>query len=114
MAKEASGADRREFERVSARIEIHFRSPQDAARSLKAFSLNFSAGGVCIRTKRAYTVGEKLQVLMKVGGEPYELSGMVAWVRPEAVGVRFHEVSAPDRARLEALVRELRKTAAPA
>jgi len=111
---EGSGADRREFERISARIEIHFRSQQDAARSLKAFSLNFSAGGVCIRTKRAYSVGERLAIFMKVDGEDYDLKGIVSWVRQEAIGVRFAEVSEGDRLRLNSLVKQLRTTNAPA
>ena len=103
------GAERREHERIPARIEIRFRETVDAARSLRAYSMNFSAGGLCIRTDRPYAVGAVLQLSMTVEKAQFELAGVVAWVRAGAVGVRFEGVSPADQARLSQVVRSLRQ-----
>ncbi len=54
---DAQANNRRGEERVSARFEVHFNHAQEAARALRAYSLNISAGGLCLRTRRAYDVG---------------------------------------------------------
>lgn len=100
--------DRRREERVPARVEVRFKGASDAARALKAYSLNFSVGGLCLRTSRRYELGATLKLSLDVGGESYELAGAVAWVRDGAVGVRFENVSEADRQRLESLVASLR------
>ncbi len=102
-------SDRRVFERVPARVEVRFEEPGQAARALKAYSLNFSAGGLCLLSERHYEVGATLKLELDVAGEHYRFDGVVAWVRGGAVGVRFENVSPPDQARLRALVETLRR-----
>lgn len=101
---EESGADRRQFERVSARIEVRFGHPSDAARALRAYSLNLSVGGLCLRTQRRYELGEILRLELDAQSESFVLKGVVAWVRDGTIGVRFQEVSDDDRDRLTRLV----------
>jgi uncharacterized protein (TIGR02266 family) len=100
--------ERREHERVPARIEIHFGQAEDAARSLHAYSLNVSAGGLCILTQRIYPVGARLHLDLQVDRQTYSLQGVVAWVRGGAVGVRFDGVTPRDRERLAELAASLR------
>jgi uncharacterized protein (TIGR02266 family) len=99
--------ERRSYPRIPARIEIHFAHPEDAARTLRAYSLNFSAGGLCVRTKRPYVVGARLQLALQVDGDAYALEGVVAWVRGGAIGVRFENVTPGDHRRLTALASTL-------
>jgi uncharacterized protein (TIGR02266 family) len=108
---EPVGAERRTEERVAARFEVRFQGPEQAARALRAYSVNLSAGGLCLRTRKAYAVGAPVSIDMQVEGERFELRGVVAWVRPdhEAVGVRFSALSDEDRARLEQVVSSLRR-----
>lgn len=102
-------AERRHEERIPARVEVRFQEATQAARALRAYSLNFSAGGLCLRTSRRYEVGATLKLSMLVEGEQFDLSGAVAWVRDGAVGLRFEDVSPQDRKRLEGIVAQLRK-----
>jgi uncharacterized protein (TIGR02266 family) len=99
-------SDRRTDERVTARFDVRFQDVQDAARALRAYSLNLSAGGLCLRTQRSHDVGSRVRLRMTVDGEDFELQGLVAWVRDdaEAIGVRFVELSDDDRARLQRVV----------
>lgn len=107
-------SSRRAHERVSARFDVRFQDVQDAARALRAYSLNLSAGGLCLRTQRSYDVGSRVRLQMTVDGEDFDLQGLVAWVRDdaEAIGVRFVDLSEEERARLQRVVstytRELR------
>jgi uncharacterized protein (TIGR02266 family) len=104
----AREADRRVDERIPARVEVRFGEPGQAARALRAFSVNFSSGGLCLRTTRRYEVGASLHLDLDVAGESWALTGVVAWVRDGAVGIRFENVNNEDRARLLALVQSLR------
>ena len=101
--------DRRSDPRCAARIEVRFGKADQAARALRAFSVNFSSGGLCLKTRRAYPVGTWLQLAMTVDGQVFRLTGVVAWARKSAVGVRFEGVSDADRGRLDALAEALRK-----
>lgn len=100
--------DRRQQERVPGRVEVRFTDGTQAARALKAYSMNMSVGGLCLRTRRRYEVGARLSLSLGVGASSWQLQGSVAWVRDGAVGVRFENVSEEDRRRLEALVATLR------
>lgn len=108
-ADDPSGADRREFERVPARIDVRFGHASDAARALRAYSLNLSVGGLCLRTQKRYELGELLQLDLDAQSESFSLRGVVAWVRDGTIGVRFEEVSEPDRVRLQRLVQHFRR-----
>ena len=105
-SKRPSEADRRQEERISAKLEVRFEARSEAAKALKAYSVNLSAGGLCLRTKRVYPVGASLQLTLNVGGETFELEAAVAWARDEAIGVRFVNVRPDDKERLRRVVAE--------
>jgi uncharacterized protein (TIGR02266 family) len=92
---------------------VRFTEERDAARALNAYSMNFSAGGLCLRTKTPYSLGEALRLSLSIEGEVFELEGVVAWVRGEALGVRFINVHPDVRERLEAVSRALSSKTAP-
>lgn len=102
-----SGSERRTDPRFTAHFDVRFSRASDAAKALNAFSINFSSGGLCLRSKTPYSVGEALSLSLTVEGEIFELEGVVSWIRGEAVGVRFVNVKAGVRARLEAVARVL-------
>jgi uncharacterized protein (TIGR02266 family) len=102
-------ADRRQHERVAARIEVRFQHTAEAARALRAYSLNFSAGGLCLKTQRKYALGDVLRLSISVEDREFALSGVVAWVRPGAIGVRFDKLSDADRAGLTELLSSLKR-----
>ncbi|MBI3184048.1 MAG: PilZ domain-containing protein [Myxococcales bacterium] len=104
--------ERRREERVAARIEVHFGERMAAAKALRAYSLNFSAGGLCLKTQRAYAIGTPLELSLLVQGEPLSLKGIVAWTRQGAIGVRFEEVSPDARALLDQLLASLKQAKA--
>ncbi|HYH97886.1 TIGR02266 family protein [Hyalangium sp.] len=110
----ATGQDdlnRRNEERVSARFEVHFTHAQEAAKALRAYSVNVSAGGLCLRTRRAYDVGSPVLMDMVVEGQAFQLRGVIAWVRDEseAIGVRFTAMSEDDRARLQRVIDSIKR-----
>jgi uncharacterized protein (TIGR02266 family) len=100
--------DRRDFERIPARVEIRFAVAEDAAKALLAYSINISAGGLCLKTQKPYDVGQELLLNVKIEQEAFELKGVVSWARGGALGVRFVEVSGPDLKRLEGVCAKLR------
>ncbi len=102
-------ANRRNEERISARFAVRFTETQDAARALRAYSLNLSAGGLCLRTRRSYDVGAQVQVAMEIGGESFNLAAVIAWVRDEAIGVRFINMREEDRVRLQRVLETLKR-----
>jgi uncharacterized protein (TIGR02266 family) len=99
--------ERRREARVPTRIEVRFTDAVHAARVLHAYSLDFSLGGLCLRTRRVYPVGRGLKLNLVVAGERLPVDAVVAWVRPvqKAVGIRFVDVSDEVRARLLELMR---------
>jgi uncharacterized protein (TIGR02266 family) len=102
------GEDRRQHERVSARIEVRFGRADEAARALRAYSLNFSTGGLCLKTQRSYEIGDRLSLSMTIEGREVECTGVVAWTRDGvAIGVRFEGVKDEDRVLLQQMVKAL-------
>ncbi|RKH39574.1 TIGR02266 family protein [Corallococcus sicarius] len=103
--------NRRADERVTARFEVRFEQAEDAARALRAYSLNLSAGGLCLRTRKSYDVGSQVRLAMMVDGEEFHLTGVIAWVRDEAeaIGVRFIDVSEEDHERLRRVIASFRR-----
>jgi uncharacterized protein (TIGR02266 family) len=99
-------ANRRRATRVPAKVEVRFTDAVHAARVLRAYSLNFSLGGLCLRSRRAYAVGRRLALSLVVGSECLPLDAVVAWVRPAegAVGLRFVDVAGELQERLAALM----------
>ena len=106
-------AERRRDPRIGARFEVGFRSAQDAAKAFKTFSVNFSAGGLCLRTQRPHAIGEVVQLHLVVEGQSFELKGTVQWARADVVGVRFIDLQPDERVRLEELARTMIARGAP-
>lgn len=102
-------SERRTQERVPARVEVRFHEPEHAARALRAYSLNLSAGGLCLRTSRRYELGAPLKLALVISEDAVELDAAVAWVRDGAVGVRFENVRPRDRELLQSLVDSLKR-----
>jgi uncharacterized protein (TIGR02266 family) len=104
-------ANRRTHERVTATFELRFQDTEDAARALRAYSLNLSAGGLCLRTRRTYDVGARVRLQMTVSGEDFDLDGVISWVRDdaEAIGVRFIGVNEADQLRLQRVVSSFKR-----
>lgn len=116
LASALSGRERRMQERVSARFDVRFSRIEEAARALRAFSVNLSKGGLCLRTQRSYEPGAMVHVYMDVAGETFIFEGVIAWVREDAdglganyVGVRFLGLTRDDRERLESLVHAFKR-----
>jgi uncharacterized protein (TIGR02266 family) len=107
-------ADRRRDPRILARIAVKFQVVSQAAKALNAFSVNFSAGGLCVRTKNSHPKGEQLALSLNIDGQEFDLKGTVAWVKDDVVGIRFDDVGPIDRARLELVARVLARTHPPA
>jgi len=109
------GEERRTTDRIPVRIEVHFRDAAAAAEALRCYAVNFSVGGICLKTDRSYPVGHVLQLVLLVEDERFELDGVVAWARSreQAIGVRFREVEPGAKERLGALVHRLGPTALP-
>lgn len=103
-----SGADRRREQRIPARVEVRFDEVGQAARALKAFTTNVSSGGVCVRTTATYPLGHRLALQLQVAEQRLELTAAVCWVRQDAVGLRFVDLSDEHRSAINALVDTLR------
>jgi uncharacterized protein (TIGR02266 family) len=101
--------ERRQSERVPVRINLRFAQAEQAARALRAYSLNFSASGLCLRTQKGHAPGTPVLLDMTVEQMEFKLSGTVAWVRGSAIGVRFDELSDDDRLRLNELLGGLQR-----
>ena len=97
-------AERRRDLRFPARLEVRFAEVAQAAKAFRAYSLNISAGGLCLRPQKAYDVGARLQLVILIREEVFEIVGQVAWTRSGAIGVRFEQIDPEDRARLEAML----------
>jgi uncharacterized protein (TIGR02266 family) len=109
------GEERRATDRIPVRIEVHFNDAAAAAEALHSYAVNFSVGGICLRTERSYPVGPLLQLVLLVEEERFELEGVVAWARgrEQAIGVRFREVAPEGKERLAALVHRLGPSTLP-
>jgi uncharacterized protein (TIGR02266 family) len=103
-AAKAVRRERRKERRAPARIEVRFTAGSEAAAALRAYSLNFSVGGLCLRTEKTYPIGAELKLSLKLEKSNVELTGVVAWERRGAIGVRFVNLRPEDRERLERLV----------
>ena len=106
-------AERRRDPRVGARFEVGFSSAADAAKAFKTFSVNFSAGGLCLRSSKPHAVGEVVQLHLVVEGEDFELQGTVQWSRAGVVGVRFVDLQPEVRERLREVARVMIENGAP-
>ena len=101
---EPTPTERRGTERVAARFEVRFSEGKDAARALRAYSVNFSIGGLCLKTKQAYTQGSVLHLNLKVGEGEFNIECVVAWAREGTIGARFDKMSPTERERLYSML----------
>jgi uncharacterized protein (TIGR02266 family) len=101
---ESAARERRKEPRSPARIEVRFKEASAAALAFRAYSLNFSVGGLCLLTRNKYAIGTELLLTLKVARAEYQLSGVVAWERRGAIGVRFTNLQPEDRERLTRLL----------
>ncbi len=85
-------------------MEVRFEEVGQAARALKAFTTNVSSGGVCVRTQATYPLGHRLALQLQVAEQRLELTAAVCWVRQDAVGLRFVDLSDEHRSAINALV----------
>jgi uncharacterized protein (TIGR02266 family) len=115
METDPQHEERRAESRIPVRVEVHFRDAAQAAEALRSYAVNFSVGGICLRTEKSYPIGHVLALVLQIDEERFELEGDVAWARPrdQAVGVRFREVEPGARERLAALVQRLGPTTLP-
>ena len=111
----AHGEERRATDRIPVRIEVHFHDAAAAAEALHSYAVNFSVGGICLKTERTYPLGHVLQLVLLVDEERFELEGEVAWARAreQTIGVRFRQVEPVAKERLAALVHRLGPTTLP-
>lgn len=103
----SGGSERRADPRFAAHFDVRFARATDAAKAFNAYSINFSSGGLCVRSSSTYELGESLSLSLTIEGELFELEGVVAWLRGEAIGVRFVNVHSATRERLESVARIL-------
>jgi uncharacterized protein (TIGR02266 family) len=106
-------AERRRDPRVGARFEVAFKDAKDAAKAFKTFSVNFSAGGLCLRSQRPHAIGEVVELHLTVDGQDFEIQGTVQWSRAGVVGVRFIDLAPDIRVRLSELARVMISKGAP-
>ncbi len=101
-----------EDQRVDPRIPMVLRVDLPDQQQLLDATENLSASGVFIRTDRAYKVGEAVTLLLSFPGllSPVQISGAIAWLRPEGfnapagVGVLVPPDHAEARRKLKQLI----------
>ncbi|MEM9489878.1 MAG: TIGR02266 family protein [Myxococcota bacterium] len=87
---------KRQFQRIPYSVEVEFRT---ASSFLVAYSVNLSRGGIFIETDQELPIGAEIALRFAVPGVGcIELSGEVAWQRPDdgplaylpaGIGIRF-------------------------
>lgn len=107
-----TGRERRQHERYDTELTVDYGSGETF---LFAYITNISAMGIFIRSEDPAPVGTRLSLrFTPKDDEALELSGEVAWVNPvkqgpenlnPGMGVRFVELTAPQRERVVELVR---------
>lgn len=104
--QERSEVERRSAPRERIRLGVHFNTPDELARAVKATTKNIGLGGLCLKTARAYQRGDPLRLFIELGDEDtLDVMAVVAWARPGvAIGVRFEGLSEAQRARLAQLL----------
>lgn len=109
---DASGAERRSYERFDARIHVDVTSGETF---LFAYITNISEMGIFIRSESPLPVGTDLRLrFAPEEGPALELRGMVVWINPmrangdnpnPGMGVRFEGLTPEQREHVVALVR---------
>ncbi len=108
MPDETSGPDKRTDPRHAMILRVDYR---DREGFLRDATENVSAGGIFVRTDRAFQIGDPARVALSFPGllSAVELAGTVTWIRPSTpgtpggVGIRVD--GEEDRRRLAELAR---------
>ena len=101
--------ERRSEVRSGAKVAVKFQAATEAAKAFKAFSVNVSSRGLCLRTRIPHQVGDRLMLELDIDGEQFNLKGQVAWGKEGVIGIRFVDVSPEDSKRLEGVATQLAK-----
>ena len=107
--------ERRRFERVVHTVSVECRRTDDSvAYWYKGLTLNVSVGGLALQSVFLFDVGTVLELQIKFSDrpDPLRLYGRVVWVQPDGLnehGVEFLDMTAPQQARIDDLVRFLTK-----
>jgi uncharacterized protein (TIGR02266 family) len=111
---ERRATERRRQPRASVKIPVDY-SSVDAF--LTEFTRDINEGGVFIESDTPAELEAEVQLQFRLpdGEEPLAVSGRVAWVsdgkggQPAGMGVEFQDLSDPMRARINRIVRQLRR-----
>ena len=113
-AKQDSGADRREHDRVDVTWAVDCVADDTF---LYASIANISQMGIFVRTVEPLAIGTKLNLTFAPPGyEPFDLVGAVAWVNPvraggdnpnPGMGIRFVDLTLDQRERLVEVIRTI-------
>jgi hypothetical protein len=89
--EESSTDNRRQFDRRTINIEIHFEGGDARGR---ATTRDIGIGGLYMATDARLTIGTPLTLRMNVANQDLVLNGVVAYCDPgHGVGVRFHNLT---------------------
>ena len=108
--KEQAGetAERRKSPRAAIRLGVHFRTAGELRNAIAATTNNISMGGLCLRTKRSYEPGARLELTIGYGEDKTLVVGaVVAWARAgKAIGVRFDGLTPEQSQTLRGLLQQ--------
>lgn len=108
-AKKTEAAKRNDL-RVSKRIEINFKTPEEVH---KAYIKNISGGGLYLETDNFQPVGSLMTIYLNLPSatEPEPVECMVAWVNPKTMGdlpkgmgLKFKKISETIRSKIQRFV----------
>jgi type IV pilus assembly protein PilZ len=113
-APEADGSDKRRSERAPLVVRVDY-TTVDAFFS--EFTANINEGGMFVETDSPAPMATAVLLKFKLPGEddPIKLSGRVVWTSagggPEGpgMGIEFENLDGPTRARIDTVVRNLRR-----
>lgn len=106
---------RRKDDRIPKNLSLTF---QSSDKLIKAYTENISLGGIFIKTRRPFSVGERFTLHLQLpdGLEPMRIECEVAWNRiehvsnekyPTGMGVKFIHINKTDRRRLKMMLEDV-------
>ena len=103
IIKEAKKEGDRKNVRISCLISVDY---ADSERIFKDYIEDISAGGVFIKTKESFSIGEEIVLSMSLSGEgnAFKIPAQVVRKAPDGIGVRFKMTSQVQQAILEHFV----------
>ena len=83
MTSRRRNLDRRRFARVDGELVVSCTALDEGPSSIETRTLNFSAGGVAFLTEERMTIGQHVQIVLQLPGdpEPLTVAGCVARLR---------------------------------